>query len=83
MHSILLVFQQKKDKIYNFFLDRIMAQTFIKNIEQRNQRVFMIHGKSIPYILNKMPNVRDNFLRVAMQPISKHDQWIAEQVGPV
>ena len=47
-----------------------MAQTFIKDIEQRNQHVVMLDGKYIPYILNTMPKKEDvreaNLLQLAM-----------------
>ena len=63
-----------------------MAQTFIKDIEQRNQRVFMIDGKYIPYILNKMPNKGDVRGKPSAgshgigQPISKHDQFLYQRI---
>ena len=66
----------------------IMAQRFIPEIAQGDKRILMIDGGPIPYCLARIPasgETRGNLAaggRGEARPLSAHDRWICEQVGP-
>lgn len=65
-----------------------MAQKFIPEITQGDKRILMVDGKAIPYCLARIPakgETRGNLAaggRGEARPLSEHDHWIAEQIGP-
>ncbi len=66
----------------------IMAQRFIPEITKGDKRILMIGGKPVPYALARIPKpgeTRGNLSAGGTgtaQPLSAHDQKIAETVGP-
>ncbi len=66
----------------------IMAQRFIPEIAQGDKRILLIGGKPVPYALARIPKPgesRGNLAAGGMgkaQPLSPHDQEIAESLGP-
>lgn len=66
----------------------IMAQRYIPEILQGDKRVLMIDGEPYPYVLARIPkpgDIRGNLsagARSVAQPLSEHDRWIANEVGP-
>jgi glutathione synthase len=66
----------------------IMAQRFIPEIKAGDKRILMIDGVPVPYTLLRVPQGNDWRGNLAVgakgvvQPLTKHDQWIADQVGP-
>jgi len=67
----------------------IMAQKFIKEIAQGDKRILMLNGTAFPYALARVPQEGDWRGNLAVGaignvvPLSLHDQYIAEQVGPL
>ena len=65
----------------------IMAQKFIPEISEGDKRIIMIDGEPVPYCLARVPPVGDIRGNLAVggkgvvQPLSKRDFWIADQVG--
>ena len=66
----------------------IMAQQFIPEISKGDKRILMIDGEPVPYALARIPKKGDTRGNIAAgcqiegQPLSDHDIWICEQVGP-
>ena len=66
----------------------IMAQRYIPEIVEGDKRILMIRGEPVPYCLARVPlsgELRGNLAAGGAgraQPLSEHDRWIAEQVGP-
>jgi glutathione synthase len=66
----------------------IVAQQFIPEIKAGDKRILMIDGESVPYALARKPtggDFRGNLASGGVgigQPLSDHDLWICEQVGP-
>ena len=66
-----------------------MAQRFIPEIKNGDKRILMVNGEPVPYALARVPSANDwrgNLAAGAqgvVQPLTEHDQWICEQVGPV
>jgi glutathione synthase len=69
--------------------EKIIVQRYIPDISQGDKRILMINGKAIPYALARIPapgETRGNLAAGATakaMKLSTHDQWIADQVGPV
>ena len=65
-----------------------MAQRFIPEIEKGDKRILMVNGEPVPYALARIPRpgeTRGNLAaggRGVGQALSRHDRWIAAQVGP-
>jgi len=68
--------------------DFVVAQRYIAEIRDGDKRILMIDGEPVPYVLARMPqgdDFRGNLARGGKgvgRPLSEHDRWIAEQVGP-
>ncbi|OUR65552.1 glutathione synthase [Methylophaga sp. 42_25_T18] len=66
----------------------IMAQKFIPEIVDGDKRILMINGEPVPYALARIPakgETRGNLAAGGTakgQPLTEHDRWICEQVGP-
>jgi glutathione synthase len=66
----------------------IMAQRFIPEIAQGDKRILLIGGKPVPYALARIPKPGESRGNLAAggtgraQPLSAHDQTIAESLGP-
>ena len=66
----------------------VMAQQFIPEIIDGDKRILMINGEPVPYALARIPakgETRGNLAaggRAEGRPLSDHDRWICEQVGP-
>jgi glutathione synthase len=66
----------------------IMVQKFIPDITEGDKRILMINGEPVPYALARIPaqgETRGNLAaggRAEGRPLSEHDQWICQQVGP-
>ena len=67
----------------------VMIQKFIPAIKQGDKRILIINGQALPYALVRIPaqgEIRGNLAAGAQsigKPLSKRDQWICEQVGPI
>jgi glutathione synthase len=66
----------------------VMAQKFIPEIVDGDKRILMINGEPVPYALARIPaqgETRGNLAaggRAEGRPLTEHDRWICEQVGP-
>jgi len=66
----------------------IMAQKFIPDISEGDKRILMINGEPVSYALARIPakgETRGNLAaggRAEGRPLTEHDRWICEQVGP-
>ncbi len=66
----------------------VMAQKYIPEIVDGDKRILMINGKPVPYALARIPakgETRGNLAaggRAEGRPLTEHDRWICEQVGP-
>jgi glutathione synthase len=66
----------------------IMAQEYLPQISDGDKRILMINGQAIPYCLARVPLAGESRGNLAAggngipQPLTKRDQWIADQVGP-
>ena len=67
----------------------IMAQRFIPEIKDGDKRILLVDGEPMPHSLARIPGkgeLRGNLAAGGsgrVQPLSEHDRWIANQVGPV
>lgn len=68
--------------------ETVMAQKFIPEITNGDRRILIMHGKAVPYILNRIPasdDFRGNLVQGAtgiVEPITDSDIKIAEHVAP-
>ncbi|MDG0968458.1 MAG: glutathione synthase [Porticoccaceae bacterium] len=66
----------------------IMAQRYLPEILAGDKRILVVDGQVIPYCLARIPSkgeFRGNLAaggRGVVQPLSKRDEWIANQVAP-
>lgn len=66
----------------------VMAQKYIPEIVDGDKRILMINGEPVPYALARIPakgETRGNLAaggRAEGRPLTEHDRWICEQVGP-
>ena len=66
----------------------IMAQRDLPAISDGDKRILMINGEPVPFCLARIPLAGESRGNLAaggsgrVQPLSDHDRWIAEQVGP-
>ena len=71
-----------------FGKETIMAQKYIPEIKQGDKRILMIDGVAVSHALARIPQdgeTRGNIAaggRGVTQPLTEHDLWIAEQIGP-
>ena len=76
------------ETLTNYGKTSIMAQQFIPEISEGDKRILMINGEPVPYALARIPakgETRGNLAaggRAEGQPLSDHDKWICQQVGP-
>jgi len=67
----------------------IMAQKYIPEIKDGDKRILLVNGEAMPYCLARIPMAGETRGNLAAggtgraQPLSKRDQWIADQIGPV
>ena len=65
-----------------------MIQKYIPEIKSGDKRILMVDGEPVPYCLARVPaegELRGNLAAGGTgvgQPLSDHDRWIAEQIGP-
>jgi glutathione synthase len=65
-----------------------LIQRYIAEITEGDKRILLIDGEPVPYALARIPKAgefRGNLARGGSgrgQPLSDHDRWICEQVGP-
>ena len=66
----------------------VMAQRYLPEIVDGDKRILMVNGEPVPYALARIPaqgESRGNLAaggRAEGRPLTAHDRWIAEQVGP-
>ena len=66
----------------------VMAQKYISEIKEGDKRILIVDGKPVPYALARTPPKGDTRGNLAIgaiaegRPLTKHDYWICEQVGP-
>jgi glutathione synthase len=66
-----------------------MVQRYIPDIKKGDKRILLINGEPISHALARIPaegEFRGNLAAGAKgiaQPLSEHDQWICQQVGPI
>jgi len=66
----------------------VMAQKFIPEITEGDKRILMVNGEAIAYTLARIPAKGETRGNIAAggtgkaMPITKREQWIANQVGP-
>jgi len=76
------------ETLTNHGQESIMAQKYIPEIKQGDKRILMIDGEPVDHCLARIPaqgETRGNIAaggRGVTQPLTDHDRWIAEQVGP-
>ena len=76
------------ETLTNYGKTTIMAQRYIPDIVNGDKRILMIDGTPVPYCLARVPlagELRGNLAaggQGVAQPLTDHDRWIAEQVGP-
>jgi glutathione synthase len=67
----------------------VMAQRFIREIQEGDKRILMIDGEPIPYALARIPAPGETRANLAAGgqgvgvALNEHDRWICQQVGPV
>jgi len=67
----------------------MIAQRYIPEIKKGDKRILMIDGKPIPYALARIAKQGETRANLAVGgygkgvKLSKRDQWICEQVGPM
>lgn len=65
-----------------------LIQRYIPEITEGDKRILLIDGEPVPFALARIPKAgefRGNLARGGSgrgQPLSDHDRWICEQVGP-
>ena len=66
----------------------VMVQQYLPAIKEGDKRILLINGKPIPYALARIPaqgETRGNLAAGGSaegRPLTEHDYWICEQVGP-
>ena len=66
----------------------VMAQKYLPEIKDGDQRILMINGVAVPYALARIPaqgETRGNLAaggHAEGRPLTEQDLWIANQVGP-
>ena len=68
---------------------RAMAQVYLPEVKQGDKRIIMMHGKPLPYALSRFAKPGETRANLAAggsykkAELTKRDQWICDQVGPV
>jgi glutathione synthase len=76
------------ETLTNFGQNTIMAQKYLPEILVGDKRILVIDGEVVPFSLARIPSAgefRGNLAaggRGVVQPLSKRDLWIAQQVAP-
>ena len=76
------------ETLTNFGQNTIMAQKYLPEILVGDKRILVVDGEVIPFCLARIPSAgefRGNLAaggRGVVQPLSKRDLWIAQQVAP-
>ena len=76
------------ETLTNFGQNTIMAQKYLPEILVGDKRILVIDGEVVPFSLARIPSTgefRGNLAaggRGVVQPLSKRDLWIAQQVAP-
>ncbi len=76
------------ETLTKYGVEPIMAQKFIPEIKQGDKRILMIDGVPVSHALARIPAKGETRGNIAAggtgvtQPLTEHDYWIAEQVGP-
>lgn len=66
----------------------VMAQRFIREVQEGDKRILLINGEPIPYALARIPAPGETRANLATGgqgvgvALSEHDHWICRQVGP-
>jgi glutathione synthase len=66
----------------------VMAQKYLPEITNGDKRILMVNGEPVPYCLARIPAKGESRGNLAAggigegRPLSEHDRWIANQVGP-
>ena len=66
----------------------VMAQKYLPEITDGDKRILMVNGEPVPYCLARIPAKGESRGNLAAggigegRPLSEHDRWIANQVGP-
>jgi glutathione synthase len=66
----------------------IMAQRFLSDITKGDKRILLVDGEPVDYCLARIPSQGETRGNLAAggtgraQPITEHDRWIANQIGP-
>ena len=66
----------------------VMAQKYLPEITDGDKRILMVNGDPVPYCLARIPAKGESRGNLAAggigegRPLSEHDRWIANQVGP-
>ena len=76
------------ETLTNYGRNTIMAQKYLPEILSGDKRILIIDGEVVPYCVARIPAVgefRGNLAaggRGVVQPLSKRDHWIAQQIAP-
>ncbi len=76
------------ETLTNYGQQTIMAQKYLPQITLGDKRILVVDGEVVPFCLARIPSgsdFRGNLAaggRGVVQPLSKRDQWIAQQVAP-
>ena len=66
----------------------IMAQRYIPEVVEGDNRILMINGEPIPYALARIPQPGETRANLAAggtgvpRPLTEKEQWICKEVGP-
>lgn len=76
------------ETLTNYGRNTIMAQKYLPEILSGDKRILIIDGEVVPYCVARIPaagEFRGNLAaggRGVVQPLSKRDHWIAQQIAP-
>ena len=76
------------ETLTNYGQNTIMAQKYLPEILSGDKRILVIDGEVVPYCVARIPaagEFRGNLAaggRGVVQPLSKRDHWIAQQIAP-
>ena len=76
------------ETLTNYGQNTIMAQKYLPEILSGDKRILIIDGEVVPYCVARIPaagEFRGNLAaggRGVVQPLSKRDHWIAQQIAP-
>lgn len=76
------------ETLTHFGQQTIMAQKYLSEITSGDKRILVVDGEPVPFCLARLPTgdeFRGNLAaggRGVVQPLSKRDRWIVDQVAP-